>query len=312
MFEELNKDLAEAKERLRKKQKIESMVLQTKQELKKEQERKSKLENILQHENEDVKKLESFSIAGLFYSVLGSKEQQLEKERQELLAARLKYDECCRTVTALERELASYEETLNSLFGAESHYEVALKRKEESILKGNGNKTIELHQLLDKASDLEAQKKELQEAITSGNIAQSELGRVIKSLESAENWGTWDMMGGGFLATSAKHSRIDEARDYASHTKIALSRFQRELSDVDLSMDIDINIGSFETFADYFFDGLISDWVVQSRIRDSLASVQQVFNHTNRLLSSLERRMKSVLLDLDATKEEMKTVIEKA
>mgnify|MGYP001559106142 CR=1 FL=1 len=46
-------------------------------------------------------------------------------------------------------------------------------------------------------------------------------------------------------------------------------------------MNIDINIGSFETFADYFFDGLISDWVVQSGIHELLEGVQiwQLIEH---------------------------------
>lgn len=59
------------------------------------------------------------------------------------------------------------------------------------------------------------------------------------------------------LATAAKHSHIDDTKEYAYNAKIPLIRFQNELSDVDLTMDIDINIGSFETFANYFFDGLI-------------------------------------------------------
>lgn len=312
MFEEIKRELINAKEKLWRKQKFESLVNQTKGALQKELDRKIELENILQDEDKDVKKLDSLSITSIFYSILGSKHQQLEKERQELLSARLKYDECCKSVLALDRELVSYKDSLNSLLGAGCEYETALKRKEEFILRLNDGNSQKLLQLMDNLADIEAQKKELKEAIESGETVQIELGRVINSLESAEDWGKWDIVGGGLLATAAKHSHIDEAKEYAHHTKFALIRFQNELSDVDLTMNIDINIGSFETFADYFFDGLISDWVVQSRIHESLDSVQRVANNVDSVIGSLKEKLNSVQSDLLSTEENIKLLVEQA
>ena len=169
-----------------------------------------------------------------------------------------------------------------------------MKHKEEFILQSNDGNSQNLLQLMDSLSDLEIQKKEVTEAIGSGEAAQTELGSVINSLESAQDWGTWDILGGGLLATAAKHSHIDEAKEYAHQTKIALIRFQNELSDVNLIMNIDINIGSFETFADYFFDGLISDWIVQSGINESLDSVHLVANDVDNVIGSLKEKLKSI------------------
>jgi|GEM_PF-3558734 len=59
-------------------------------------------------------------------------------------------------------------------------------------------------------------------------------------------------------------------------------------------MNIDINIGSFETFADYFFDGLISDWIVQSGINESLDSVHLVANDVDNVIGSLKEKLKSI------------------
>ena len=312
MFEEVNRELINAKEKLWRKQKFESLISQIGEALQKELDRKVEFQNILQHEDKDVKKLEALSITSIFYSILGSKHQQLEKERQELLSASLKYEECCKSVLALERELGSYKDSLNSLIGAECEYETALKRKEEFILGLNDGNSQKLLQLMDNIADIKVQKKELKEAIESGETVQIELGRVINSLESAEDWGTWDIVGGGLLATAAKHSHIDEAKEYAHHTKIALIRFQNELSDVDLTMNIDINIGSFETFADYFFDGLISDWIVQSRINESLDSVQCVSNNVNNVIGSLKEKFSSVQKKLLSTEENIKSIVEQA
>jgi hypothetical protein len=65
-----------------------------------------------------------------------------------------------------------------------------------------------------------------------------------------ENWGTWDVIGGGLISTAVKHSRIDRARASAHQVQQLLRRFQRELGDVGATSDITIDIGSFATFAD--------------------------------------------------------------
>jgi hypothetical protein len=118
------------------------------------------------------------------------------------------------------------------------------------------------------------------------------------------------MLGGGFFATAAKHSHIDEAKEYAHRTKIALIGFQNELSDVSLSMNVDINIGSFETFADYFFDGLITDWIVQSGIQESLDSVRSVANEVDNVIGLLKEKLDRVQNDLNSTEEKIKLLVE--
>lgn len=46
----------------------------------------------------------------------------------------------------------------------------------------------------------------------------------------------------------------------------ALKRFQKELMDVENVEEFHIETGDFLSFADYFFDGIIADWLMQSRI----------------------------------------------
>lgn len=310
MFEYINEELIAAKEKMWRKEKFEGMIRHTEEALKKEVNRKIELEKALKNEDKDVKKLESLSITNIFYSILGSKDQQLDKERQEFLAAKLKYDECCHSVLMLEKDLESYKVSFNNLLDAEAEYEAVLKKKEGFILGLNNENSKKLLEVMDKIPSIEAQKKELQEAIAAGDAARNELQFVVDSLESADGWGTWDILGGGLLATAAKHSEIDKAKEYAQNTKIALMKFQNELADVDLAMNIDINIGSFETFADYFFDGLISDWIVQSKISDSLKSVCNVVYNIEDIIKSLRAKLTTVENELSSIKENMKSLIE--
>lgn len=312
MFNEIKRELINTKEKLRRKQKLESLIAQTKEALQRELDKKGELHSILDSEIHDVKKLESLSIANIFYTILRSKQHQLEKERQELLSAKLKYDDCCRSISALERELEAYNTTLNSFLGAESEYSTILKLKKEFILSMNNDTSHTLLELMDNLVALGAQSKELKEAIEVGKQVQDELSRMVDSLESAEGWGTWDMLGGGLIATAAKHSRIDEANEYANNVKIALIRFQNELSDVNISMDIDINIDSFEKFADFFFDGLISDWIVQSKIGESLDSVNQVVNQVNCVMASLKSSLRKAEGDLTCLENKINILVEQA
>ena len=303
MFEEINNKISEAKEKLRAKQKLEGILAQTKESLK-EQENK---------EEKDVKRLEALSITGLFYSILGSKEKQLEKERQEYLAAKLKYDECCNAVSILEKEVYAYEEKLREYNNLDLDYDFLIKYKESLIMDNNDNITHNLIELMDEVSDYELELKEIREAITAGGRAEKALQNVLNSLESASSWGKWDMLGGGFLVTAEKHSKIDEAKEYLYYAQSLLRAFKRELSDVELpANNININLGSFETFADYFFDGLISDWIVQSKINSSLYEAHSIQNSVKNILDMLAQRYTNLGKELVLKKEKIKSMIESA
>ena len=116
---------------------------------------------------------------------------------------------------------------------------------------------------------------EIGEAVAAGNEAVASLEQVINALESAADWGTWDILGGGLLSTAVKHSRIDQARSSIDEVQESMSRFKRELVDVQQSVDLQINLREIDVFADYFLDGIIFDWIVQSKILDALERCRQ-------------------------------------
>jgi hypothetical protein len=228
------------------------------------------LQQKLEKEKIDVEKLERTSLTAMFYSVLGSREQQLEKERQEMLSAQLLYQQTKHQVDYLKQEQTSLSQQLAKLSDIDSEYLSVLSEKEELLRQSNQPVANELLGLAEEVSNLKSELKEIGEAIKAGKEVVSGLDQVIDSLGSAKGWGTWDLLGGGFISTAIKHSRIDDARNgiYIVQTKI--SQFRRELADVEKTIDLTINIGELATFADYFFDDLIFDWIVQSKIVDSL------------------------------------------
>ncbi|MDO5422372.1 MAG: hypothetical protein Q4F41_01435 [Eubacteriales bacterium] len=115
--------------------------------------------------------------------------------------------------------------------------------------------------------------KEIREAIQAANLSLDSLERVERSLNGARNWGLWDLFGGGMFVSMMKHSRLDDAKMEMEEARYYLRQLQKELRDIDVPMDIRVEVSSFLTFADFFFDGVIADWLVQSRIGEAREQV---------------------------------------
>ena len=138
---------------------------------------------------------------------------------------------------------------------------------------------------------LESQIKELQEAIWAGNSAKITADKVLNSLNSAEGWGTWDLLGGGLLADMAKHSHLDEAQSAIEHLQSQLRQFKTELADVTVNADFQVNIDGFLRFADYFFDGLFADWAVMDKISQAKNQVYSTKSQIDNVLLRLNDMM---------------------
>lgn len=135
----------------------------------------------------------------------------------------------------------------------------------------------------------ELQQKEIREAMLAGQEALDYLKRAQDCLNSAGNWGLVDLFGGGLISTFMKHSKMNDAESLVQQARSALKRFQRELTDVDQVSDFHIETGDFVAFADYFFDGLIADWLVQSRISEAKRQVENAIQRVNYIMGQLQR-----------------------
>lgn len=312
MLEEINQRLAQAGEQKHKKQKYERDLQQVQRSLESKSGLLAKLEQQLHKEQVDVDRLEGFSLAGLFYSVLGSRDQQVEKERQELLAAQLKYQQARREVEALRADQDMLERRLFELRGAEGAYAALLAQKEDLLRQRQPRLASQLLNLDESVASRAAEQREIDEALAAASAVAAELEKVISALQSAEGWGAWDLLGGGMLSTAIKHSHIDEARDAAQAAQVQMGRFTRELADVQRSADLRIEIDAFDSFGDYFFDGLIMDWIVQSKIEDSLTRSRAALEHIRRVMDKLERLKRDAASQAQDLSEQRAGLIEQA
>lgn len=135
----------------------------------------------------------------------------------------------------------------------------------------------------------EVMRREVMEAIAAGERALYSLRKAQEKLNSAKNWGLFDMFGGGFFSSMIKHSNINESAQYMEAAKRDLQIFQKELRDVSVRADFHIEVGNFLTFADFFFDGIVADYMVQSKIADARMQVDDAIGRVRHMLIELKQ-----------------------
>ena len=254
-------------------------------------ERQAKVDETAQSfrkEQDDVDKLEKGGVHAFLLTLIGHKEERLDKERREALAAKLQYDQARSDLEYLENKLNGLIRERNGLRDAPEQLEALWTEKAELVKAMGGQTGARLVELDRQLSDVTHQQKELEEALSAGENAKRLLGQVQDDLDSARSWGTWDMLGGGLIATMAKYDRLDSAQSSIRAAQRALSDFRTELADVSQLQVPNIQIGEFATFADYFFDGIFSDWYVQSSIKTAQEGVSEVHMKLTAALRDLE------------------------
>ncbi len=272
------------------------------------------LEKKLRKEFRDIEKLEKLSVKGLFHKVLGSKEQQIEKERQEYLEVSLKYDEAKKSVELLEYERNLLDGKVKTLPQIESRLAALIKAREKALIDSNslsGRQILEIHMRIDQK---EALMREVEHVKSTGGEVISLLENIVRLLQEARNWGQWDMTGRHRHASHMKHSAIDRAKDLAYQSKHRLVRFQQDLEHLFGPQQFDLNLefNKFNRFTDMFFDNLISDWIVQQKIQNTLSNVQAVRDKTIRIVQSLDAEIKKAESEIANLEEQRKQIIIKA
>lgn len=131
------------------------------------------------------------------------------------------------------------------------------------------------------------EEKEIQEALDAVENTLRHLIRAKEYLNSAANWGIFDVLGGGFITTVAKRSKMHDAQEALEAAKRSVHQLKKELADVNEALDMKLFANDFLNFADYFFDGVVADWLVQSKINDAKKQVNQAIDSLNEVKKRL-------------------------
>lgn len=309
-MERLDEQILQLKYKIKGRERLQNLVeklvdLQRELEIK-----KNSLHEQLKKEELDVEKLESLSIHGFLHMLKGDKDEMLEKEKSEVLAAKLKYDGVSTELQGISDKIRSLSIRISEYDSIDVEYAKLIEEKEGLIRSGKIKPSQEINSIMEEQASLKSRDNEINEALGAGHELVNSLNQVLDSLQSAHNWGVWDMFGGGLISTMAKHSRIDEAKKQIDGAQALLRRFHKELEDVGGSVEINIEMGSFLTFADYFFDGIFVDWAVQSTINEAQDRVTDTIDKVNSILSKLDEELSYIHKKLNSLESKRRDIIE--
>ena len=97
------------------------------------------------------------------------------------------------------------------------------------------------------------------------------------------------MLGFDLIGGIGKHMKLSSAQKEMEAAKWQVTCFQKELRDVSGVLNFRVDIGGFLTFADFFFDGILADVFVQSKISDAKNQVDRAVYQINQIMSDLYR-----------------------
>jgi len=250
-----------------------------------------------------VDRLEGHSLAAFFYQVIGKMDEKLDKERQEAYAARVKYDAALHDLSSVDADLEQIQNRLARLSDCESQYQAALSEKIKSIKASAHPAAQQIAESESRIAALKVQKRELLEAINAGKTALHTVNEVLETLDNAEGWSTWDVMGGGLGVDLAKYAELDDAQEQIEQLQVELRRFKTELADVEITADLQVTVDSFLKFADFFFDGLFADWAVLDHINQAQSRVENTKGQIKRVLALLKKMREDVDVQIADEKE---------
>ena len=134
-----------------------------------------------------------------------------------------------------------------------------------------------------------ADAREVDEAIRAGERALDSLREAKAKLDSARNWGIYDILGGGMISSMVKHSKMSSANEWVEQANRDLKRFAKELRDVDED-GLYVQAGSLASTLDIFFDNVFSDFIVQNRINEARGEIDRMIGRIERAVWDLKNR----------------------
>jgi len=150
---------------------------------------------------------------------------------------------------------------------------------------------------------LEAENREIDEALRAATDAVQALWVATERLGSAGNWSTYDTwLGGGVIGSMVKHDRLDQAQQAASYAESRLAVLRSELADVGVGPEVapSLSLDRTTRFVDIWFDNIVTDLAVGSRITKAKETVSSAGRAVNSVAQRLHDRRAALTTELDA------------
>ena len=110
--------------------------------------------------------------------------------------------------------------------------------------------------------------QKIKETLETGQVALETLKQAKIKLDSVKSWITIDGFGGSLLISIVKHSKIEETLQVLEEAKKNVRRLQLQLKTIELPMGVNKDVGIFVSFATFFLDGTVENYLIKERVND--------------------------------------------
>ena len=263
-------------------------------------------------EQRDVERLERLTLSAVLASLRGSKDEDIEREQAEAYQARLHLQEAERQLREVQEEIWVRRRRVEENGACEKEYEAVLREKEKALRQHDPALAERLADLERQEVALTLRRQELAEALQAGQEALFSLEAAQGALNSAGNWGIWDVAGGGLLTDMMKYSCLDEAQSRLEQVRSSLRRYQAELADVARALEVEIRPSGLGSTLDIWFDNVFSDWAVLDQISQSQRQLSGAQSQIEGVQRGLEGELRQVEGDLSALRQERDEQVRRA
>jgi len=315
MYKDINEQLAELEEEVFLKDRVQGRVKDLEKKVHESDRKLEALKAKYREEQKDLEALEKLSFSSLFYSLIGSKDDQKNKEHKEVLDAKLNLDRFMVERELLKEELASEKMRLRDIHHASLRYDQLLSEKKDAMMDSDVFGEI----LREKERQIGLRKKalhELSEAVRAGEEASKRLRSASGTLRSARNWGAYDMFSKkSWISSMVKQDKVKSAQSDMSYANHALEKFQKEVEDVaniHKTYVGEIMFSSTVRTFDIWFDNIFTDIHVQRRINSAREDVSSTLNKVNGLVKDLRKKRLDIREEIHQLEEEMQEQIKEA
>ncbi len=234
---------------------------------------------------ETLEQLAEQPLRKVFHKILGNKKQQTERERQNYLLYILRHQEVNKNMIANKYQLEVLEKKLQTLRNVDAAFEKLLKIKKQQLKHRNKKLAKEIIHLETNIRADQSMRKEIQEAVDAGLLANKELRKLKKALLTMGPWRSQVSPSNASALSYKQKSYINNLLAEIGKVNTKLDNFIQELSDVSThyQLDYDQFVERISEFLAEFYDGLITDWVLHKEIKmtnhlidDTIAKVQRI------------------------------------
>ncbi len=263
----------------------------------------------LESKNDEINKLEGFSIGGAIKSIFVNKAKTLEQKRNEYYSLSKAYDKLKIDKAGVDFEYKILNDKVKTLTKFKKEFEYLIELRAKELLTENSSQGHALKNIL---KDFDNEK----ELLGNLNITKAILDKVLNRLtllgaafSEVESYTSWKRHRGRNFRFS-KRQAINRAKELNLECKLLLNELEKSFSKIGYTYrTIDLQLVNFENILGMFFDNIFSDLILQQNLSKAIAEVDSVYNKSKKIKIDILNRINKCEKALKRLKEIRESII---